>query len=163
MNIDRVLQSLAKNEVDYLLIGGVNFLLRHAPEITYDIDVWIADNPKNLERTVTFLKSIIAEWSAKEDDWKPVPDTTTWLTLQPVFCLTSPIAAIDIFREVKGLENRYDVCKVAAIAAETASGVPFWALSDQHMLEAQLALPVNQQKSQRIEALNKAIKNASDV
>ena len=97
MNIDRVLQSLAKNEVDYLLIGGVNFLLRHAPEITYDIDVWIADNPK------------------------------------------------------------------AAIAAETASGVPFWALSDQHMLEAQLALPVNQQKSQRIEALNKAIKNASDA
>ena len=48
MNIDRVLQSLAKNEVNYLLIGGVNFLLRHAPEITYDIDVWIADNPKNL-------------------------------------------------------------------------------------------------------------------
>ena len=42
MNIDRVLQSLAKNEVNYLLIGGVNFLLRHAPEITYDIDVWIA-------------------------------------------------------------------------------------------------------------------------
>ncbi|MGB1725525.1 MAG: hypothetical protein ACPHJZ_04340, partial [Limisphaerales bacterium] len=98
MNIDRVLQSLAKNEVDYLLIGGVNFLLRHAPEITYDIDVWIADNPKNLERTVTFLKSINAEWGATEDDWKPVPDTTTWLTLQPVFCLTSPIAAIDIFR-----------------------------------------------------------------
>lgn len=163
MNIDRVLQSLAKNEVDYLLIGGVNFLLRHAPEITYDIDVWIADNPKNLERTVTFLKSINAEWGATEDDWKPVPDTTTWLTLQPVFCLTSPIAAIDIFREVKGLEKRYDVCKAAAIAAETASGVPFWALSDQHMLEAQLALPVNQQKSQRIEALNKAIKNASDA
>ncbi len=51
----------------------------------------------------------------------------------------------------------------AAIAADTASGVPFWALADQHMLEAQLALPVNQQKSQRIEALNKAIKNASDV
>ena len=111
MNIDRVLQSLAKNEVDYLLIGGVNFLLRHAPEITYDIDVWIADNPKNLERTVTFLKSINAEWGATEDDWKPVPDTTTWLTLQPVFCLTSPIAAIDIFREVKGLENRYDVAR----------------------------------------------------
>ena len=64
---------------------------------------------------------------------------------------------------VKGLENRYDVCKATAIAAETAIGVPFWALSDQHMLEAQLALPVNQQKSQRIEALNKAIKNASDV
>ena len=36
MNIDRVLQLLAKNEVDYLLIGRVNFLLRHAPEITCD-------------------------------------------------------------------------------------------------------------------------------
>tara|TARA_B100000575_G_scaffold37812_1_gene25627 strand:+ start:426 stop:683 length:258 start_codon:yes stop_codon:yes gene_type:complete len=63
----------------------------------------------------------------------------------------------------KGLEIRYNVCMAAAIAADTASGVPFWALADQHMLEAQLALPVNQQKSQRIEALNKAIKNASDV
>jgi len=104
MNIDRVLQSLAKNEVNYLFIGGVNFLLRHAPEITYDIDVWIADKPKNLERTVSFLKSINAEWGATEDDWKPVPDTTTWLTLQPVFCLTSPIAAIDISGKLRGLK-----------------------------------------------------------
>ena len=163
MNIDHVLQTLADHEVDYLLIGGVNFMLRHEPKITYDIDIWIADNTANLEKTIKFLKAIDAEWGATEDDWKPVPDTTTWLTLQPVFCLTSPIAAIDIFREVKGLENRYDVCKAAAIAAETASGVPFWALSDQHMLEAQLALPVNQQKSQRIEALNKAIKTAHDA
>ena len=67
------------------------------------IDVWIADNPKNLERTVTYMKSINAEWGAKEDDWKPVPDTTTWLTLQLVFYLTSPITAIDIFRE-RGLK-----------------------------------------------------------
>ena len=54
MNIDRVLQALAKNEVDYLLIGGMNFLLRHAPEITYDIDVWIADNPKTWNAPLLF-------------------------------------------------------------------------------------------------------------
>ena len=163
MNIDHVLQTLAYHEVDYLLIGGVNFMLRHEPEITYDIDIWIADNTANLEKTIKFLKAIDAEWGATEDEWKPVPDTTTWLTLQSVFCLTSPIAAIDIFRQVKGLENRFGECKANSISAMTASGIPYQALSDQHMLEAQLALPENQQKTGRIEALNKAIKTAHDA
>jgi hypothetical protein len=38
MNIDHILQTFNTCEVDYLLIGGMNFLLRHEPVLTYDID-----------------------------------------------------------------------------------------------------------------------------
>jgi hypothetical protein len=38
MNLDRILETFSAQRVDYILIGGVNFLLRHEPVTTYDID-----------------------------------------------------------------------------------------------------------------------------
>jgi hypothetical protein len=37
MNVDEILRTLNQEHVDYLLIGGMNFLLRHLPELTYDV------------------------------------------------------------------------------------------------------------------------------
>ena len=34
MNIDHILQMFNASEVEYLLIGGMNFLLRHEPVLT---------------------------------------------------------------------------------------------------------------------------------
>ena len=39
MNIDKILHALSDADVDYILIGGVNFLLRHEPELTFDVDI----------------------------------------------------------------------------------------------------------------------------
>jgi hypothetical protein len=50
MNVDEILQSLNSEQVDYLLIGGMNFLLRHEPELTFDVDIWVQDQPANLGR-----------------------------------------------------------------------------------------------------------------
>jgi hypothetical protein len=38
MNVDEILGELGAAGVDYLLIGGMNFLLRHEPELTFDVD-----------------------------------------------------------------------------------------------------------------------------
>jgi hypothetical protein len=38
MNIDRILAAFNEREVQYLLIGGVNFLLRHRPVTTFGQD-----------------------------------------------------------------------------------------------------------------------------
>ena len=48
MNVDHVFQTLNHHEVAYLVIGGMNFLLRHVPLLTYDIDVWIEDSAENI-------------------------------------------------------------------------------------------------------------------
>jgi hypothetical protein len=44
MNIDRILETFNRRDVSYLLIGDMNFLLRHAPVLTYDVDLWTCPN-----------------------------------------------------------------------------------------------------------------------
>jgi len=141
MNIDVVLQTMADCEVDYLLIGGVNYLLRHEPELTYDIDFWIADTADNRLHTNSALRELKAEWGPTESNWGPLSENSAWMEKQVVYCLSSPYGAIDIFREVKGLEGKYESCKRRAILGKTPSGVVYNALSDEDMLTCQTALP----------------------
>ncbi len=157
MNVDKILASLNDAQVDYLLIGGMNFLLRHYPELTFDVDVWVRDQPENLERLNLGLRRMGAAWGPTETQWAPVPEDWRWLARQHIFCLTTDYGALDIFREVWGLENRYDECRAAAVDSKTASGVSFAALSDEHMLACQEALPVAERKPRRMEILRQAI------
>ncbi|MGZ8940144.1 MAG: hypothetical protein ACXW32_13115, partial [Limisphaerales bacterium] len=69
MNIDRILEELNSAAVDYLLIGGVNFLLRHQGPLTYDVDVWVRDTDANLTRMITSLKRLDAEWGRTDATW----------------------------------------------------------------------------------------------
>jgi hypothetical protein len=157
MNIDRILKAFEDHTVDYILIGGVNFLLNHSPELTFDVDLWIRDEETNRQRTNAALRELQAEWGPTEQDWKPVPADHAWLRRQTVFCLTSPHGAIDIFREVKGLEGRYAECKTSASRRATANGQVYTSLSDQDMLTCQMALPENIQKVQRVQTLRRAL------
>ena len=101
MNVDHILETLNGHQVAYILIGGMNFLLRHTPVLTYDVDLWIDDTPENLDRCEKALGELQAEWGATDNDWGPVSSKTPgWLGSQAVFCLTSPHGAVDIFRLV---------------------------------------------------------------
>jgi hypothetical protein len=158
MNVDEILASLNTEGVDYLLIGGMNFLIRHLPELTFDVDIWVRDTEKNLARVNAALRKLGAEWGPTETDWRPVPEDWLWLQTQTVFCLTTAHGALDVFREVQGLEGRYLECKNRGQPTKTATGVPFTGLSDQDMLACQEALPVAEQKPRRIQVLREAIR-----
>ena len=157
MNVDEILGALNDQQADYLLIGGMNFLLRHRPELTFDVDVWVRDDAANLERLNRALHTLEAEWGASDENWRPVPDDWHWLQRQGCFCLTSRPGALDVFRDVLGLEGRYEECRAAAIPSTTTQGVPYLALADAHMLACQEILPAHQQKQNRIEVLRQAI------
>ena|SRR5687767_8171666 len=157
MNVDHILHTLSSEDVDYLLIGGMNFLLRHLPELTFDVDIWVRDDSENLERLNGALRILSGEWGQTETDWRPVPQDWRWLRQQGCYCLTTTHGAVDIFREVRGLEGRYGECKAQAIPSTTSTGVPYYALSDEHMLACQQALPPAEQKQRRMEVLTAAI------
>ncbi len=162
MNVDEILKALHEEQVDGLLIGGMNFLLRHRPEVTFDVDVWVRDDAANLERVNRALQKLEAEWGASVQDWRAVPDDWRWLQRQGCFCLTTKHGALDIFREVRGLEGRYEECRADALPSATTSGVRYLALSDAHMLACQEALPPAERKQKRVEVLREAIaKNRS--
>jgi hypothetical protein len=149
---------LNEQQVRYLLIGGMNFLLRHKPELTYDVDIWVADDEENRTRTNRALREMAAEWGRTDNDWDLVPEDASWLSRQGVYCLTSKFGAIDIFREVRGLEGKFEECFSRAIPEETGSGVRYHGLADIDMLRCQEVLPEGQQKRSRVEVLRAAVK-----
>jgi hypothetical protein len=156
MNVDLVLETLGRNQVDFLLIGGMNFLLRHEPVLTFDIDVWVNDTQINLDRCELAMIDLDASWGATEETWRPVKEQTGWTRRQSVFCLVSPHASVDVFRTVAGLAS-WAECKARAYQGKTKSGVEFFGLSDADMVACQLALPSGTRKYSRIETLRKAL------
>jgi predicted nucleotidyltransferase len=66
MNVDEMLRALNQKQVDYLLIGGTNFLLRHLPELTFDVDIWVQDDADNLEHVNSALEKLHTEWGRTE-------------------------------------------------------------------------------------------------
>lgn len=158
MNVDAILESFNRHKVDAILIGGMNFLLRHQPVLTFDVDFWVKDTDENLSKVSEALHDLRAEWGRDDKTWKPVPNGFGWFRDQPMFCLTSAHGAIDIFREVAGLEGQYDVCRDRCSECRTSSGIPYASLSDQDMLACQMALPKTERRLDRIAFLENLLK-----
>lgn len=155
MNADAILEAFHRHEVDSILIGGMNFLLRHQPVLTFDIDFWVNDTEANLARLNATLLDLEAEWGRSEATWGPLPVGPQWLRSQTVFCLTTRYGALDIFRSVRGLEDQYDSCRARALPSQTTSGISYLALSDQDMLTCQLVLPESDRRLDRVVFLKK--------
>ncbi len=160
MNVDEILKVLWDEQVDCLLIGGMNFLIRHRPELTFDVDVWVRGDSDNLPNLNRALRQLGAEWGRTEAEWAPVPDSWHWLEGQGVFCLTTRHGALDVFRDVRGLEGRYADCWARAIPSSTAAGIAFRGLADEDMLACQEALPPGERNLRRMEVLREAIRRA---
>jgi hypothetical protein len=160
MNVDVILRTLNRHKVAYLLIGGVNFLMRHEPVLTYDIDIWIQDTDENIRRAEKTLVALKAEWGRSEDAWGPVAKLRSgWLKSQAVFCLTSPHGAIDIFRSVTGLRDWKSALENAP-HEKTATGITYRGISDQDMLRCQKALSKKERKIERIAVLTKVLRQS---
>jgi len=158
MDIDRILDTLNRHGVDYILIGGVNFLLRHEPIATFDIDFWIEDSDENHARCHQALVDLDASWGPDDANWKEVRDLpTNWITRQGVFCLVSRFGSIDLFRAVKGLGSWSD-SRQRATVGHTAAGAAYVGLSDGDMLQCQLALSEEERKLDRVRKLQNIAK-----
>lgn len=157
VNIDVILSTMKRHGCRFLVIGGMNFMLRHQPVLTYDVDLWIEDREENRRRCEEALSDLGAEWGETESDWGPVSRLQPgWLDRQHVYCLITPHGAVDIFRSVVGLDD-WQSSGQHAVAEVTALGTNYLGLSDEDMLRCQLALSVAEQKQDRIRVLRDAI------
>ena len=157
MNVDHLLSTMNRHGVRYLLIGGMNFMLRHQPILTFDVDLWIDDTSENRRHCEGALADLDAEWGATEESWGAVTKLSPdWLGTQEVFCLATPHGAIDIFRKIAGLEV-WQASWQQAVPTSTVAGTLYRGLSDEDMLRCQLALSPGEQKQDRIRVLREAI------
>ncbi|HMP76278.1 MAG TPA: hypothetical protein PKE12_08285 [Kiritimatiellia bacterium] len=58
LDVDAIFDAFNSREVEYILIGGMNFLLRHQPVLTFDVDVWIHDTAENRTRCEAALNAL---------------------------------------------------------------------------------------------------------
>ncbi len=150
---DSIMATMNTHQVEYILLGGMNFLLRHQPVLTYDVDVWIQDTPENRTRCEQALIAMEAEWGKTDTDWGPVSRFQPgWLELQGVFACATKYGALDIFRKVKGLDS-WECCRSRAETCSTASGTAFQSLCDADMLACQYALEESLRKMDRVRYL----------
>ncbi len=157
MDIDHILTVFNRREVRTLLIGGVHFLLRHKPVLTFDIDLWIEDDAGNRLRCEEALAELDAEWGPAEETWGPVAALPTgWLGRQTIYCLSSPHGAIDVFLSVAGLPS-WQQSFTTSVSGQTAAGTVYRGLSDADMLACQLSLDPEDRKNDRIRDLKKAL------
>ena len=152
-----MLRAFNQHQVDYLLIGGMHFLIRHAPILTYDVDFWIEDSDLNRSRTERTLAALDAEWGRTDAEWGPVAGRPAgWLAAQSVFCLNSPHGAIDIFRAVHGLGD-WSASWQSGVACITGGGTSYRGISDADMLQCQLSLDPAVRKNERIAILRRKL------
>lgn len=157
VNVDHILATLNVQEVEFLLIGGINFMLRHRPILTFDVDVWIRDTAENRARCESALALLGAEWGASESDWGPVSRMRPgWMTRQPLFAFSTTYGALDVFRHLAGLDD-WDAAHARALPGRTADGTSFLGLSDRDMLACQEALPEHERKMERINILRQQL------
>jgi hypothetical protein len=159
MNVDHILSTLNATNVRFLLIGGMNFMLRHQPILTYDLDIWIEDSESNRLACESALVALDAEWGPTEATWGPVKQLPAgWLAAQGVVCLATPHGALDVFRAVAGLDD-WQTCWNRGVSEQTALGTSYRGISDEDMLHCQTALEPGSQKSDRVKTLRAAIQN----
>lgn len=157
MDVDRILSTFNAHRVDYILIGGMNFFLNHAPVATFDVDLWIDDGPDNRTGCHEALAALEAEvcLEPKGVIWQKVADLDgpRWLEQQAVHYLFSPAGPIDVFRFVPGLEAGFRALKGSCPERATPAGVPYRSLNDALMIQCQLALDKPVRKLDRLRAL----------
>jgi hypothetical protein len=158
MQVDLIIRTMVQHEVDFLLIGGMSFMLRHEPVLTFDTDFWIHDTQQNRSACEKALGELDAEWGPTESEWGQVAGRVGWLTLQGVYCLTGPYGSIDIFRSVTGLGN-WQESRRDAVPIHTAGGATCWGLNDKDLLACQTGLPVHLRKANRVEYLTSCLVN----
>ncbi len=153
IRINEILRELNQQGVNHLLIGGMNFMLRHEPKLTFDVDVWIEDTPENRRRCEVALAALDAQWGRTDEQWGPVANLPAgWLDQQHVFSVLTAYGALDVFRSVQGLKD-WHTCWQSGVDEITKEKTPYRGLSDDDMLQCQLALSEGEQKQERIRAL----------
>ncbi len=102
------IESLNKNDVQYLVVGGYAVAFHGHPRYTQDLDVWIKVEPDNAQRVTQALSDFGFEsLGLKPDDF---------LTPGYVIQLGYPPYRIDILTEVKGVD--FDNCYSQRVIAD---------------------------------------------
>jgi hypothetical protein len=108
----KLVETLAENEVEFVIVGGVALVLQGSPRTTVDLDICYSRNPANLERLAIALAPYQPTLRGAPPDLPFRLDADTIRTGLN-FTLCTSIGDIDLMGEITGVG---DYVQVAADA-----------------------------------------------
>src|SRR5687767_6525661 len=71
---EKLLAALARNEVDFAIVGGIAVILNGYPRLTLDLDIVVSEEPANIKRLLDCLGQWGEGWARelKSEDFAPV-------------------------------------------------------------------------------------------
>jgi hypothetical protein len=107
IDLEKAITSLARNNVDFVIIGGVAITLHSSGYITRDLDFCYSRDKENIRRLVRAL----APYDPKPRDWPiglPFVFDKTTVSNGTNFTFETSIGDIDLLGEVKGIGDYKD-------------------------------------------------------
>ena len=128
-----IFETLAKHQVEYLVVGGVAAVLGGAPVSTFDLDIVHSTSPENVARILTALEELDA-WYRHFQERRLRPDSSH-LTSPGHQLLMTRYGPFDVLGMI-GRGRTYCDLLPLTVEMEVRSGVRVRVLS----LEAQIAV-----------------------
>lgn len=107
IELEKVITSLSKNDVNYVIVGGVAITLHSSGYITRDLDFCYSRDKENIKRLITALDP----FSPKPRNWPeglPFSFDESFLSSGTNFTFETSIGDIDLLGEVKGIGDFKD-------------------------------------------------------
>ncbi len=114
LNPERVLTTLARHGVDFVLIGALAARLQGFPRATYDADITPARNPQNLHRLAAALRELDARiYVDKIPEGLPFDCSPQMLARGDIWNLVTTAGRLDIAFKPSGTEGYDDLARNA--------------------------------------------------
>lgn len=126
-----IFEILAKNNVDYVLIGGLAGVLHGSTAMTNDADIFPSSAPENLERVGEALRSLDARLRSPDStDGLPFDPHPTLISAMTMLNMHTRCGDLDMTFSPAGLESYEDVSGRAATFQVGALEIRVAALAD---------------------------------
>jgi hypothetical protein len=128
-----ILETLVRNQVEFIVVGGIAAGLRGAPVMTLDLDVVHSADPANVSRILTALEQLDA-WYRHHPERRLRPDASHLASPGHQLLMTR-YGPLDVLGMIGKGRTYFDLLPLA-VEMEVRSGVRIRVLS----LEAQIAV-----------------------
>lgn len=109
----RILQTLARHKVQFVLIGGQAAIAHGSPSVTFDLDICYQRSPQNLERLASALKERSARLRGVEDDVPFILDAKT-IEMGDHFTFETDAGSFDCLGTPSGVNGYEDLASAAS-------------------------------------------------
>ena len=128
---ERILETLVRHGVRFVLIGGIGNVLHGSPYPTYDVDVCPDKSPENLRALARALQELEArEWDPRKDEYVDREWSIEMLEVDDVWILGTRYGRLDLVFAPAGTGGYSDLARRRQTYEVHGSAVPVAALED---------------------------------